>query len=67
MLFRALHPGISISILLYVSLCQLHGEHGETIAWMARRAPLWFHPFTGTAKPNRFEGVLKSESMAPGN
>lgn len=60
MLFRALHPSISTSILLYVSLCQLHGEHGETIAWMAGSPPPWFHPFTGVAKPNRFEGVLKN-------
>lgn len=52
---QCLASSISISILSYVSLCQLHGEHGKTIAWMAGRPPPWFHFFAGTAKPNRLE------------
>jgi hypothetical protein len=60
MLFGVSHPSISIFILLYMSLCQLHGELGETITWMAGWLPLWFCSFAGTAKPNRFKGVLEN-------
>lgn len=54
LVFSALHPRVSISMPLYTSLFQLHGEHGETIAWMAGRPPPWCHSFAATAKPNRF-------------
>lgn len=39
---------------LYMSLFQLPGEHGETIAWMAGRPPPWCPSFATTAKPNMF-------------
>lgn len=55
MLFGALNLSISISVLCCVSLCQLPGEPGKTIAWMVGwPLPFMLYSFAGFAKPNRF-------------
>lgn len=49
-LFGASHHSTSISLLFHVCLCQLHGEHGETIAQRAMPHRPHFHSVVGTAK-----------------